>query len=71
MTAGSFKFLTFRFMPVSDQNRYENGDSEIVWAITFDADTDNKKNENFILNSASKVEAVLGASIAIGVLLSF
>ena len=58
-------------MPKSDQNRYEDGDSEIVWAITFDADTDNLKNEKFILNGASQMGAVLGASIAIGILLSF
>ena len=58
-------------MPKSDQNRYENGDSEIVWAITFDADTDNLKNEKFILNGASQMDAVLGASITIGILLSF
>ena len=58
-------------MPKSDQNRYVDGDSEIVWAITFDADTDNLKNEKFILNGASRMEGVLGASIAIGILLSF
>jgi len=42
LTDGSYEFLAYRYMPQSDDNRYNAGDSEIVWAVTFDADTDNK-----------------------------
>ncbi len=71
ITAGSFQTLTFRFMPNSDSNRYNSGDSELVWAITFDEDTENIKNEDFTFKGASQISAVLCASVATIALFTF
>ena len=51
-------------MPKSDPNRYQSGESELIWAITFDADTENIKNEDFVFKGASQISAVLCVSMA-------
>ena len=62
---GSFEFLSYRYMPVSDDNRYAGDEKEVVWAITFDPDVDNQKNLDFVIAGATQLWTTLGISLSL------
>ena len=71
LLAGSYQYFTYRYMPLSDDNRYNTGDSEIVWSVTFDASTDNKQNLAFIFAGATQLWTLSVASLAAIATLTF